>query len=151
MATAVEFHTGLADALGFTCRLLRKAYRKGARVIVTGRDATLQALDRTLWTFEERDFVPHVMIDGQMRAERRVALEARTPIWLWRGGELPAGHPRVLVNLGGDALALADNFERVIELVSADPEDAASGRRRWRAWLAAGFQVTHHNAAGDRE
>jgi hypothetical protein len=33
--TEVEFHTGVDEPLGFACRLLRKAYRKGSRVLVT--------------------------------------------------------------------------------------------------------------------
>ena len=52
--TEVEFHTGVADPLGFACRLLRKAYRRGARVLVTAPPERLAQLDRLLWTFDER-------------------------------------------------------------------------------------------------
>ena len=58
--TEVEFHTGVADPTAFACRLLRKACRAGVRVLVTASPAPLVALDRALWTFAERDFVPHV-------------------------------------------------------------------------------------------
>lgn len=151
MATTVDFHTGVGDVLGFACRLLRKACRKGVPVVVIAGDATLQALDRALWTFEERDFLPHVVVDGPAPQGAATAVRGRTPIWLWRGGALDAGHPRVLVSLGADALSLASVFDRVIEVVSADPDEAAAGRRRWRAWQAAGHEVTHRNATADRD
>jgi DNA polymerase III subunit chi len=138
--TEVEFHTGVADKLGFACRLLRKAYRKGARVLVTAPGPTLTALDRELWTFDERDFVPHV------RATSKLARQ--TPIWLSEGA-VPPGSPPVLVNLGAPAPEDLSAFERVIEIVSQEPEDAQAGRQRWREYKARGLEIRHHNAAED--
>ena len=40
----VAFHTGVADKPGYTCRLLRKAWRQGAQVVVTGSGEQLQRL-----------------------------------------------------------------------------------------------------------
>ena len=56
---AVAFHFGMADRLAYSCRLLRKASRAGARVVVTGEAATLDQLDRLLWVFDPLEFVPH--------------------------------------------------------------------------------------------
>ena len=137
----VEFHTGVADKLGFACRLLRKAYRIGARVMVTGPAVVLAALDRELWTFEERDFVPHLRLPGGA-----AALASRTPIWLVEG-EAPAGAPDVLVNLGAAAPADLSRFSRVIEVLSTEPDDEQAGRQRWRDYKARGLMVTHHAAA----
>ena len=39
----VDFHTGLADKLAYACRLLRKAHRSRARVVVTGDAAWIPA------------------------------------------------------------------------------------------------------------
>ena len=83
--TEVEFHTGVADRVGFACRLLRKASRQGARVLVTAPDEVLAELDRALWVFEERDFLPHVRMPGA-----KPAVAARTPVWLARHDGLPA-------------------------------------------------------------
>ena len=91
--TEVEFHTGVADPTAFACRLLRKACRAGVRVLVTASPATLVALDRALWTFDERDFVPHVRQPG---ASAPVA--ERTPIWLATRPvvvRVPSGKPRM--------------------------------------------------------
>jgi len=139
---AVEFHTGVADPLAFACRLLRKAYRRGARVLVTAPAVQLEALDRALWTFDERDFVPHLRLTGGAGA----ALAARTPIWLTDGPPPPDG-PEVLVNLGA---AVADElapFTRVIEIVAADADAEQAGRARWREYRARGLAVTHHVAS----
>lgn len=143
--TEVEFHTGVADSVGFTCRLLRKACRQGARVLVTAPEATLRELDRALWTFEEREFVPHVRMPGAAPA-----VAARTPVWL-AGDASAAGAPGVVVNLGGDAPADIAALQRLIEVVSAEPEDVARGRERWRAYKAAGFQIKHHASGATRD
>ena len=137
----VEFHTGVADKLGFACRLLRKAYRRGARVLVTGPGVVLAALDRDLWTFEERDFVPHLRVSGVASP-----LASRTPIWLVDGA-VPEGAPDVLVNLGAEAPADLSRFSRVIEVLSTEAEDEQAGRQRWRDYKARGLNVTHHPAA----
>ncbi|MDP2006239.1 MAG: DNA polymerase III subunit chi [Rubrivivax sp.] len=143
--TEVEFHTGVADSVGFTCRLLRKACRQGARVLVTAPDEVLRELDRQLWTFEEREFVPHVRMPGAS-----AAVAARTPVWLAASTAL-AGAPGVVVNLGADAPDNIGALERLIEVVAADPEAATRGRERWRAYKAAGLDIQHHAAIASRD
>ena len=142
--TEVEFHTGVADRAGFACRMLRKAYRQGARVLVTAPAELLAEVDRLLWTVDERDFVPHVRMPGAA-----AALAARTPIWL-APQMLPVaaapGAPQVVLNLGAAAPAALGNIQRLIEVVANDPDEADRGRSRWRAYKAAGLAVKHHGA-----
>lgn len=145
MISEVEFHTGVPDKLAFACRLLRKAFRKGVRVTAAGPADVMAALDRELWTFEEREFVPHVRIAG--RSPQALAPQmVRTPIWLVDEAP-PPGAPDVLVNLGLPVPEDLAPFSRVIEVVSREPEDEASGRQRWRTYRALGLNVTHHPAA----
>ena len=146
MALQVEFHTGVADELGFACRLLRKAYHKGARVLVRAPSARLMRLDRELWTFVEREFIPHLRLAAAGAAPGQAA---RTPIWL-ADGEVPAGHPPVLVNLGADLPAQPQAFDRIIEIVGAEPDDERRGRARWRAYKAAGLDIKHHPSGAGR-
>ena len=147
--TEVEFHTGVADRLGFACRLLRKAVRQGARVLVTAPPEALTELDRLLWTFEERDFLPHVRVPGAA-----AGLRARTPIWLAADAEAAlagaAEAPRVVVNLGAAAPPDLQALDRLIEVLSTDVDDVAQGRTRWRAYKAAGLTVVHHAGADGR-
>ena len=151
MAAKVEFHTGVPDTLGFACRLLRKAYRRGATVLCLAPRTTLDLLDRALWSFVERDFVPHARLGTAAEAMLR-----RTPIWLATSMP-PAGAARdVVVNLGAE-LAIVEAGEageagevreasevRVIEIVGADADEVERGRNLWRRYKAAGFEITHH-------
>ena len=146
MAARVEFHTGVDDPVGFACRLLRKAYRSGARVLVTAPADRLAALDDALWTFEAKEFVPHVRLPGPA-----AALAPRTPVWLAASASSPPpaspGLPAVLINLGADAPPQADTFARVIEVVAADPASRADGRARWRHYEGWGVTPVHHAGA----
>jgi len=135
--TEVEFHTGVPDPLAYACRLLRKAYRAGVPVLVIAPTSTLAALDRALWTFEEREFVPHVRQPGAA-----ATLAARSPIWLAPHAGLP-GAPAVLVNMGADAPADLDGVQRLIEIVAGDADEAERGRSRWKAYKARGLQIVH--------
>lgn len=140
--TEVEFHTGVADPIGFACRLLRKAARQGVAVQVTAAPESLDALDRGLWCFEERDFVPHVRMPGA-----RADVARRTPIWLARAA-LDSGAPRVLVNLDAAAPTDLAALDRLIEIVAAEPEAAAAGRERWRFYKSRGLSIKHHIERG---
>jgi DNA polymerase-3 subunit chi len=133
----VQFHTGIADARIFVCRMLRKACRQGVRVQVTAPEEVLADLDRLLWTFEERDFVPHVRVGASAPA-----LASRTPVWLTPSA-LGDEAPRVLLNLGAEAPPHPMGLERIIEVVAADPEAASRGRDRWRHYKQLGLHVVH--------
>lgn len=135
--------TGVADPLGFAVRLLRKKYREGARVAVYAPPPVLQRLDQMLWVGEPLDFTPHVWLRAGA-APPEGAMLARTPLWLLAKPE-PALDCGFGVNLGCDGLALAAAHARVAEIVPADdPEAAAAGRRRWKAYEAEGHALTHH-------
>ncbi len=132
--TEVEFHTGVADRLGFACRLLRKAASRGAKVVVHAAGADdAAALDRALWTFDALAFVPHA------RAGSRAP--AATPIWIVeRLADAP--HHEVLLNLSPQVADGFETFARLIEVVGHD--DAAAGRARWRHYAARGYPIVHH-------
>jgi DNA polymerase III subunit chi len=142
--TVVEFHTAVADPPAFACRLLRKAYRQGVRLLVTAPSPLLVTLDRELWTFAERDFIPHLRVTPTVAA----AAAERTPIWLAEA-EPPGPLPPVLVNLGATAPAEPARFERIIEVLSVDADDLQPGRERWRAYLAAGLSPVKRDAPGE--
>ncbi|MBK7062300.1 MAG: DNA polymerase III subunit chi [Rubrivivax sp.] len=147
MAPRVEFHTGVADEVGFACRLLRKAYHQGARVLVRAPSARLARLDRELWTFVEREFLPHLRFAAPGPVP---AAAARTPLWLV-DGELPAPCPPVLVNLGADMPSSLQGLTRIIEIVASDVDDEQQGRERWRAYKAAGLELIHHTGAASAD
>ena len=135
--TAVAFHFNVPDRRAYTCRLLRKAYRSGARVVVTGESAQLAELDRLLWTFEALEFIPHWR--GASADELPVRLRA-TPVLLTAGHSARFGHG-VLVNLGRDVPSDYTQYQRVIEVVGRDDFDREGARGRWRQYSAEGCPI----------
>jgi len=138
--TQVTFYTGVPERLGYVCRLLRKAYLSGAQVGVCGPAALLDRLDRELWVFASTEFVPHL----RLRAGRAPAARlAATPVQLAeQAAELP--QRGVLVNLGDAIPDGIDAFERVLEVLSLEPEQVAIGRRRYREYERMGLPPEHH-------
>lgn len=142
MSTAgtVEFHHGVAHKLAYAQRLVRKAYRSGARLVVTGDLTELRALDQQLWTADEQDFIPHVLDAAGDLPERLHA----TPIWLTpRPDQVPAGH-QVLVNLGAAVPAGLASYQRLFDIVSQSPDDRQMGRARWKMYVQLGWDVRPH-------
>jgi DNA polymerase-3 subunit chi len=141
--TEIEFHTNVQDKLVYTCRLLRKVYRSGARAVVTAEPALLSELDALLWGFSATDFLPHCLVSaGGYRA-------VHSPVML---AETPAGCPTdsVLVNMGQGVPESFDRFNRFLEVVSAG-EDRLAGRQRWKHYVEHGYTpVQRHDAANPK-
>jgi DNA polymerase-3 subunit chi len=136
----VEFHHGVASKLVYAQRLVRKAYRNGVKLVVTGELSELRQLDQQLWTADEQDFIPHVLDAGSGLPERVHG----TPIWLTPNPEqVPAGH-EVLVNLGHEVPPAMARYKRLFDIVSQAPEDRQAGRSRWKAYQAMGWEVRPH-------
>jgi DNA polymerase-3 subunit chi len=146
MARSVEFHTGVPDTLDFACRLLRKAYRRGATVLCLAPNLRLEALDRALWTFIERDFVPHIALAAANAAMRR-----RTPIWLAAAWPAEGAGREVVLNLGGELAVGQPGEARVIEVVGIEEGEVERGRLLWRQYKGAGFEVVHHPFGAARD
>ena len=141
--TEVSFHFNVPDRTEYACRLLRKALRKGAQVVVTGSPPVLANLDRVLWTFDPLEFVPHVVA----RPGHEVAPRLRTtPVWLV-ADLTQAGHHDVLVNLFDAAPAGFESFARVIEIVTPDEDDRAAARERWKHYASRGYAIEKHEVA----
>ena len=141
--TEVSFHFNVPHPLGYACRLLRKATRQGAKIVVTAPAATLAALDSALWTFEPLDFVPHLMPSRGAAVPERLHA---TPIWLLER-VADAIHHDVLLNLGPDALEGFESFARVIEIVPSDDDSRAAGRIRWKHYASRGYDIKRHEVA----
>jgi len=137
--TDIAFHTGIADPVDSACRLLRKAYRSGARVAVHAQAPLLDRLDQALWTFDPLEFVPHVLLPRDQADEARLA---RTPVLLVRpGATAPACE--VAVSIGGAPVPDVTAYTRVIAIVGADPAQREAGQELWREYKRAGHALTH--------
>ena len=136
--TEIAFHFNVPDKLTYSCRLLRKAYLSGAKVVVTAEPGVLAELDTLLWGFCATEFVPHCTTGASL-----ITLSA-TPIVL---AESLAGcpHHEVLVNLGQAIPAGFEGFERCIEVVALPSEDVMAGRGRWKHYVARGYSLVRHD------
>ncbi len=143
MATRVDFAFGAADRLLKACEVTQKQVGAGRRLVVFTRNAVrLRKFDRLLWQFEATAFVPHVMSDDPLADRTPVLLEAQAP-----SSEL-AREGVWLLNLDTECPPGADQFERILEIVSNHPDDKAAARQRWRTYQETGFEVRGHDISG---
>lgn len=136
--TRIDFHFNAPDKLQYASRLVRKVYRAGQRVVVFGDAATVDALDRALWTFSPTDFIPHVFVDDP--------LAAQTPVLLC-SAPCDTPHADVLVNLSGETPGFFSRFERMVEVVTPTDEDRSQARERWRFYRDRGYPLHSHDLA----
>ena len=143
----IAFHTGIANPLDYACRLLRKAYRSGARVAVHGEAALLDRLDQALWTFEPLEFVPHAVLprDGGDAGRMRLS-----PIVLVKGDATAPAECRIGVTLAGHDVPDVGAYDRLIAIVGLEESHREAGRQRWREYQRAGHAVSNvTKPAGD--
>lgn len=139
--TEVAFHFNAPDKQAYACRLLRKAFLKGARLVVLADPADAAPLDTALWTFSAGDFIPHAR-DGDAPQ-----VHAHSPIRIL--SELPAvldgTSESVLVNLRRTVPVGFQRFARVIEVVTQAEEDRLQARERWRHYRLEGIEPLRHD------
>jgi DNA polymerase III subunit chi len=140
--TEVAFHLNVADVGSYTCRLLRKAYFKGARVQVLAESAQIDALDRELWLMGQGEFVPHATSASPSRVLQRSAIVL--------GGERAEG-AEVLVNLSVRMPEDIHTFGRVIEVVGASETDRQQARQRWKTYRDVGLNPVAIDLSASRE
>jgi DNA polymerase III subunit chi len=133
--TEINFYTAVGNPLTATARLVGKAYAQGRRVrVVTADAAATLALDRLLWEQPVEGFVPHVTLTSPHRDVTPVVVDHSL---------VHDGVADVLINLGAEAPSFFARFERMFEIVGADPQLAAAGRERWAFYKARGYPLSH--------
>jgi DNA polymerase-3 subunit chi len=136
--TEVAFHFNAPDKLGYACRLLRKAYLRGARLLVLVDERDRAALDAALWTSVVGEFIPHSgptdPAEVQSRSPIHIASEVASP-----------NAATVLVNLRVDMPAGYEAYARVIEVVTGDERDRGLARERWKTYKARGIEPQRHD------
>lgn len=122
----------------FACRVAEKAHQQGHRVYLhtTGPGASAQ-LDTLLWTFRDGSFVPHGLLE-------RDSAPQETPVHIGHGQD-PGPHMEVLINLAEQVPPFFSRFERVAEVITADPQQKALGRERFRYYKERGYELKTHN------
>lgn len=114
------------------CEQRREAYAANVPTLILARDpAQAEALDDLLWAFDPDEYLPH-QIAGMDADEDRAPVLIASP-----DTDVPL-RP-LLINLRDAAPQGA--FERVLEVVPADPAAREPLRARWKHYQTLGFEL----------
>ncbi len=121
-------------------KLLGRVLATGGRAMVRlASQERLEALDASLWSCPDPDWLPH--------GTPRTGHPEYQPIWLTTEDAPETGAPngaRFLFLLEGTDSARLAAFDRVLDLFDgADAEAVQAARARWRAAKAAGHTLTY--------
>ena len=124
------------EPLLLVCELARKAFDAGIPTLVLARDtAQAEAIDDLMWSFDPDAYLPHQIAGSDDEDEL-------TPILILAPDTDFPMRPMV-INLR-DAVVEGD-FERVLEVVPADPAARAPLRERWKQYQARGLDLNKHD------
>jgi DNA polymerase-3 subunit chi len=138
--TQIDFYTNVSDKMHTACRIVAKAYALGHTMFVRCPDAeTAQRFDRLLWATPPTAFIPHCAA-GHMLANV-------TAVVVDYGSDDPV-HDELLVNLSAEWPPYFGRFERLVEIVSLDPEDRRSARDRYKFYRDRGYEIRTHTLGG---
>lgn len=139
----IDFAFGAPDRLRMACEVAGKQFAAGRPLLVYTQDAArLAKFDSLLWGYSATAFIPHVMADDPLAVQTPILLsQAITdPFLLTRPGCW-------LLNLDLQIPPHAEQFERILEIVSGHDEDKRAARERWRQYQAAGHDVRAHDVS----
>lgn len=119
----------------FVVKLTEQLFRAGHRLYIHSNDAGLtRHLDEQLWVARDISFVPHDLVNQA---------SPDTPITL--GEQDDPNMDEVLVNLGHDVPDFFSRYQRVVEVISGDPQQRQQGRVRYKFYKDRGYELKLHN------
>ena len=137
--TRVDFYFNAADKLDVARKLAGKVYQSGQQALLYTADERLaHELDAAIWSHDKLSFLPHVRCGH--------ALAKATPLLIGTDAEALAS-PDVLINLDAVTPPGFSRFERLLEVVSQDPEDRRLARERYRYYKDRGYELKTHDLA----
>ena len=123
------------DPLLLVCELVKKAYAAEQPTLILARSPEqADALDEKLWEFDDDSFIPHQLAGDDD--------DSITAVVIASPGVATADRPLV-VNLRDECAEGA--YERVLEVVAADPAEREGSRVRWAEYKRRGFEVNKHD------
>ena len=118
------------------CELAKRGYAANLSILVLARDAAqAEAIDDLMWSFDPDEYLPH-QIAGMDEGDDDTPILIATPDM-----DIPA-RP-MLINLRDGAPN--GSFDRVLEVVPADPSARGPLRERWKHYQSLGFEVNKHD------
>ena len=144
--TQVDFYilpeTSADARLTFTCRLTGKAVQRELGVFVLAEsEADAQKLDEMLWTFAQNSFIPHRFA---WKAETTPVAEPVIIGCTNRRGDDDTQDWDLMINLTGEVPDEFGRYERLAEVLDADPTRRENGRERYRYYRDRGYELKTH-------
>ena len=119
--------------LHFACRLTEKARSLGHRVFIQAESPSqVEALDKLLWEFKPSAFLPHTVNETERPDTEPVAVGTARQLEF---------HSDVLINLADEPVHSHQRFNRINEIVCADPDITARGREHYRYYQGEGYEI----------
>ena len=135
--TEIKFFFNVDNKMAFACKLAKKAYDGGRKLVVYAPTPKLaDDFDRLLWTFSQLSFVPHVKATHPLAAETPIVIAT---------DESGLPHHDSLLNIGDEPPPFFSRFDALREIVSGDTDDRASARERLKFYKARGFEIQTHD------
>jgi len=119
------------DPLLLVCELAKRAYAAEQPTLILARsEEQAEAIDAKLWEFDEESFIPHQIAGDDD--------DAITAVVIAPPGVETADRALV-INLRDECAPGA--FDRVLEVVAADPAERDGSRVRWSEYKRRGFEL----------
>jgi len=135
--TRIDFYTKVDDKLRFAAKLCAKALTQKHKVNVYVPDHALATrFERLLWTDNATSFIAHCRVEDPLAPQTPVLIHTQEGALL---------HDTLLINLDPAWPSFFSRFQRVIEIVSTDSEDAAAARERFRFYRDRGYALQSHD------
>jgi DNA polymerase-3 subunit chi len=116
------------------CELAKKAFATQQPALILCRDyAQAEALDELLWAFDDDALIPHQLAGDDD--------DANTAVLIVPPGIDTEDRPLV-INLRESCPV--GQYQRVLEVVAAEPAERDGSRTRWREYQRLGFEL-HKN------
>ncbi len=113
------------------CELARKAFVAQQPTLILTRDfAQAEALDGLLWEFDEDAFIPHQLAGDDDDVHTAVLIVPP---------DTPTADRPLVINLRDECAP--GKYQRVLEVVAADPAAREGSRERWREYQRRGCSV----------
>ncbi len=119
------------EPLLLVCELTKKAFAAQQPTLILTRDhEQAHAVDELLWAFDDDAMIPHQLAGDDDDAE--------TAVLIAPPGVDSADRPLV-INLRNSCAG--GQYQRVLEVVAADPAEREGSRIRWREYQRLGFEL----------
>jgi DNA polymerase-3 subunit chi len=117
------------------CELAKKAFAAQQPTLILTRDfSEAEELDELLWAFDDDAMIPHQLAGDDD--------DEHTAVLIVPPGVDTADRPLV-INLR--EAGAPGSYQRVLEVVAADPDAREGSRARWREYQRLGFEVRKHD------